>query len=100
MDPYERADITSNTYWDWNLNEIGGVYGSMQKVFDFVETFIAYPPRSFPPSFVPSTIMEETLKKIKAGAELKKIMPQIMQEAEKSEQKPAATPAPAKKKKK
>ena len=70
----------------------------MQKVFDFVETFIEYPPRSFPPSFVPSTIMEETLKKIKAGAELKKIMPQMLQEAEKAEEKPAA--APAKKKKK
>jgi arylsulfatase len=23
QDPYERADITSNTYWDWNLNHIG-----------------------------------------------------------------------------
>ena len=28
-DPYERADITSNTYWDWHLNHIGNVYGLM-----------------------------------------------------------------------
>ncbi len=23
QDPFERADITSNTFWDWNLNEVG-----------------------------------------------------------------------------
>ena len=33
----------------------------MDEVFRFAATFKAFPPRSFPPSFVPSTIMEETL---------------------------------------
>ncbi len=66
MDPFERADITSNTYWDWTLNQIGAVYGSMQDIFDFVATFEEFPPRSFPPSFVPSNIMEQELTKIKA----------------------------------
>lgn len=65
QDPYERADITSNTYWDWNLNQIGAVYGSMQEVFEFVESFKEFPPRSFPPSFVPSTIMEQQMNEIK-----------------------------------
>jgi arylsulfatase A-like enzyme len=65
QDPFERADITSNTYWDWNLNQIGGVYGVMDEVFQFVETFKEFPPRSFPPSFVPATIMEQTLEAIK-----------------------------------
>jgi len=65
MDPYERADITSNTYWDWNLNEIGGIYGAMDEVFKFVQSFEEYPPRSFPPSFVPSTLMKEELEKLK-----------------------------------
>ena len=23
QDPYERADITSNTFWEWNLNHVG-----------------------------------------------------------------------------
>ena len=23
QDPFERADITSNTFWDWQLNHIG-----------------------------------------------------------------------------
>ncbi len=65
QDPFERADITSNTYWDWNLNEIGAVYGSMQEVFKFAETFREYPPRSFPPSFNPTVIMQQELEKQK-----------------------------------
>lgn len=69
QDPYERADITSNTYWDWNLNEIGAVYGSMQEVAEFAESFKEFPPRSFPPSFVPTTIMEETLDEVKRRRE-------------------------------
>ena len=63
QDPFERADITSNTYWDWNLNHIGQIYGTMDEVFKFVATFKEFPPRSFPPSFVPTTIMEETLER-------------------------------------
>jgi arylsulfatase len=65
QDPYERADITSNTFWDWQINHIGSVYGSMQEVFEFAATFKEFPPRSFPPSFVPTAIMEQTLDSIK-----------------------------------
>src|SRR4051812_32771747 len=65
QDPFERADITSNTYWDWNLNQIGGVYGVMEEVGQFVETFKEFPPRSFPPSFVPAAIMEQTMDELK-----------------------------------
>jgi arylsulfatase A-like enzyme len=65
QDPFERADITSNTYWDWNLNHIGNVYGMMAEVAEFVATFKEFPPRSFPPSFVPSTILEQTIDDIK-----------------------------------
>jgi arylsulfatase len=65
QDPFERADVTSNTYWDWNLNEIGGVYGTMDDVLQLLATFREFPPRSFPPSFVPSNIMESTLDAIK-----------------------------------
>lgn len=77
MDPYERADITSNTYWDWNLNEIGAIYGAMQDVFVFAESFESFPPRSFPPSFVPATIMEQTLNRIKAGRALREAFPML-----------------------
>ncbi len=26
QDPYERADITSNTFWDWQINHVGSMY--------------------------------------------------------------------------
>ena len=65
QDPYERADITSNTYWDWIFDEIGSVYGTTQEIITFAESLIEYPPRSFPPSFVPTNIIEEVITKIK-----------------------------------
>lgn len=65
QDPFERADITSNTFWDWQINHVGQVYGAMDEVFGFVATFKEFPPRSFPPSFVPATIMEEMIDDLK-----------------------------------
>ena len=41
------------------------MYGVMDEVFKFAETFKEFPPRSFPPSFNPATILEETLEEIK-----------------------------------
>ena len=41
------------------------VYGVMDEVFKFAATFKEFPPRSFPPSFNPATIMEETLDDIR-----------------------------------
>jgi arylsulfatase A-like enzyme len=65
QDPFERADITSNTFWDWQLNHVGSIYGIMDEVFQFVATFKDFPPRSFPPSFNPANIMESTMDNIK-----------------------------------
>jgi arylsulfatase A-like enzyme len=70
QDPYERADITSNTFYDWQLNHIPLVYGNTDEVVKFAMTFEEFPPRSFPPSFSAVTIMEETLQAIK----LKKVI--------------------------
>jgi len=64
QDPFERADITSNTFWDWQLNHVGSAYGAIDQVVKFAETFKEFPPRSIPPSFNPTTIMEETLDDI------------------------------------
>ena len=75
QDPFERADITSNTFWDWNLNHVGNAYGMMDEVFKFVATFKDYPPRSFPPSFNPANVMESTLRTIKAERKLREILP-------------------------
>ena len=65
QDPFEKADITSNTYWDWQLDQLGAVYGNVATVVAFAETFAEYPPRSFPPSFVPSRLIENVMTKIK-----------------------------------
>jgi arylsulfatase len=69
QDPFERADVTSNTFWDWNLNHVGSLYGIMDDVFQFADTFKEFPPRSFPPSFNPATIMSETMEELKAARE-------------------------------
>jgi arylsulfatase A-like enzyme len=65
QDPFERADVTSNTYWDWFMNHVGTVYGMNDEVFKFIATFREFPPRSFPPSFNPANIMESTLDSMK-----------------------------------
>ncbi len=62
QDPYERADVTSNTFWDWQLNHIGQVYGAMDEVVKFATTF-----KAFPPSFVATTILEQEMEAIKAA---------------------------------
>lgn len=83
QDPFERADITSNTFWDWQLNHVGSAYGMIQDVVAFAETFKEFPPRSIPPSFSPYTIMDETLQQIKANKYVEKnVLPKIKEEAE------------------
>jgi arylsulfatase len=65
QEPCELADITSNNYWDWNLIHVGSACGMMEKVFKFAATFKEYPPRSSPPSFIPSNVLEQTLDEVR-----------------------------------
>jgi len=78
QDPFERADITSNTYWDWNLNHVHLMYGVMDEVFKFAATFDDFPPRSFPPSFNPANLMEAKLREIKAERALRAHFPMLV----------------------
>jgi arylsulfatase len=68
QDPYERADITSNTYWDWVIDHVPQVYQSMEDVTNFAATFKEFPPRSYPPSFSAATILEEVLNEARRKA--------------------------------
>ena len=77
QDPYERADITSNTFWDWQINHVGSMYGVMDDVFKFAATFKDYPPRSTPPSFNPANVMGDTLRVIKAKKKLEEAFPML-----------------------
>lgn len=72
QDPFERADITSNTFWDWQINHVGSMYGVMDDVFQFATSFKDFPPRSFPPSFNPANIMEEEMDSMKRMNSFKK----------------------------
>lgn len=74
QDPFERADITSNTYWDWNLNHVFNAYQVIAEVGTFAASFKAFPPRSIPPSFNPTTVMQETLEHIKSEAEIERVL--------------------------
>src|SRR6185312_15029550 len=44
-DPYERADITSNTYYDWLLDNAYLVMAGTTLMVRFLATFAEFPPR-------------------------------------------------------
>jgi arylsulfatase len=66
MDPYERADITSNTYNDWMFKHSFFAVPAQAVVAQFIETFKEFQPRQTPSSFSVDQIME-TLKKPSSG---------------------------------
>ena len=50
-DPFERADVTSNTYYDWFLDRDYLVFYAGAIVTQFLETFKEFPPRQEAASF-------------------------------------------------
>jgi arylsulfatase A-like enzyme len=60
-DPYERADITSNTYWDWLFERAWLLVPAQAMVMQMAQTFIEFPPSQKSASFT-VTDMLETLK--------------------------------------
>ena len=58
-DPYERADITSNTYWDWVMDHIFLFVPAQKFVGDFLKTFVAFPPRQKAASFTIDQVLEK-----------------------------------------
>jgi arylsulfatase len=57
-DPYERALITSNTYYDWLLDRAFLLVPAQAYVGDFLKTFKEYPPRQKAASFSLDKVME------------------------------------------
>jgi len=58
-DPYERADVTSNTYYDWMLANYAPLAVSGPVVAKFLATFKDYPPSQRPSSFSIDQIVEK-----------------------------------------
>jgi len=50
-DPYERSNITSNTYWDWYLDHVFLLLPAAEYTANFLATFEKFPPRQKPGSF-------------------------------------------------
>jgi hypothetical protein len=66
-DPYERASITSNTYFDWLLDRAFLLVPSQTFVGNFLATFKDYPPRMKAASFSLDQVMEKMMRP--AGAQ-------------------------------
>src|SRR5215475_364401 len=67
-DPYERADITSNTYYDWVMSEGVTIFTAAQPlVGTFLATFKDYPPSQRPSSFSIDQIVEKMQRSFEAA---------------------------------
>ncbi|GAB5557716.1 MAG: arylsulfatase [Schleiferiaceae bacterium] len=62
-DPYEEANITSNTYYDWVLDHAFMLVPAQAYVANFLGTFKEYPPRQKAASFS----LDEVLEKLQEG---------------------------------
>ncbi len=58
-DPYERAQITSNTYYDWMIDRVYLLVPAQVYVGKFLQTFVEYPPRQKAASFSLEQVMEK-----------------------------------------
>ncbi len=63
-DPYERADITSNSYWDWFFDHAYLLVPAQAYVGNFLTTFKDFPPRQKAAAFN----MDEVMKKLQEGS--------------------------------
>ncbi len=62
-DPFERADITSNTYYDWFIGKLYMVGAAAGIVENFLTTFKEYPPRQKAATFT----IDQALDKMKSA---------------------------------
>jgi arylsulfatase A-like enzyme len=67
LDPFERADTTSNTYWDWLLDNAYLVLAAQTVVGQFLATFEEFPPRQKAASFTIDQALEKLEAAITAG---------------------------------
>ena len=64
-DPYEQADITSNTYYDWLINHAFLLVPAQQYAGAFLETFKEFPPRQKADSFNLDDVMNKLSEGVK-----------------------------------
>jgi len=59
LDPYERADVTSNTYYDWLIDHVYLLVPAQDFVGQFLMTFREYPQRQKASSFNLDDVMKK-----------------------------------------
>jgi len=64
LDPYERADVTSNTYYDWLIDHVFMMTPAQDYVGNFLMSFKEYPQRQKAATYN----LDEVLKKLQEGA--------------------------------
>jgi arylsulfatase A-like enzyme len=67
-DPCERADITSNTYYDWFLSQPYLIFAAQMEVAKFLATFKEFPPRQRAASFSVDQIIEQMQRSLSTPA--------------------------------
>jgi arylsulfatase len=68
MDPYERADIVSDQYFDWTVRNDFKLFQITMHAAGFLETFVEYPPSQEQASFSIDQVARDVEDKIKAIA--------------------------------
>jgi arylsulfatase len=66
-DPYERADSTSNTYWDWFIDRVFLIVPAQTVVAEFLQTFLEFPPRMRAATFTIDQVQAKLEAAIAAG---------------------------------
>jgi arylsulfatase A-like enzyme len=67
QDPFERADESSNTYWDWVISHAYIIYRMQATVAAQIDNFVEFPPRQKPASFNLTAVMRQ-LEAMGSGA--------------------------------
>ena len=74
-DPFERANVNSNVYWDWMINHVPQLYQCQALVAAQIDNYVKYPPRQKAASFNLDSVMAQlgpaiaAYKKKEAAAE-------------------------------
>jgi arylsulfatase A-like enzyme len=66
-DPFERADVTSNTYWDWMLEHAFLAVPTQAIVAEFLATFVDFPPRQKAATFTVDQVMAKLEAAVTSG---------------------------------
>ena len=63
-DPFERADIISNPYWDWVLDHAYVAYGGQAYAAKYLDSFREFPPSQRATSFTIDQAMEKLTRNL------------------------------------